>query len=496
MKNFKRIVFSITAQLLCFAAWGGNSDCKISQLSGFVKSSSTLVERARFYDCFHDKKVYSVSIPALIDLVAQSTHGPFQEENLKKVLQDIPREYEPLLYKKLAGKKLFLTPETQSDLMYFFALYHFDKNNDKAAARYLSRQVGVNFTRYGQSKFLMALMQFKNNNKEAAEAEFSYLTTGDFKSPSKEIKDKIINASRLNLARIKVAEKNFSEAVEHYRSVSYQDNKWFEGLVEMSWSMLASGDHEKAVGNAKFIERSTNPVIYKPWLDVIQGVGLLKLCQFPEAKENIDHFKKNYADSLDRVKDFAKKHRHQSHYQIAADVMSSDIDKSGVKKTPKLLFYVAKNDRLLAHQRLLNRLIDEERGLLEYSKKFKRKTNSYAYKISKKRLNQVTKYINSVQKKAGHIFRDELKTAISEHKKLAKLSALVDFEIFSRSSNSITLRVAGAKFKDEMKKSGDKNSAWSYVGSEFWTDEVGKFQSFVQDKCISDTHGMTKISKH
>lgn len=495
MKNFKLIAFIIALQLLGLKAWGVKSDCRISQLSKFVKSSATLKEQAEFYSCFHEKKIYSVSIPALIDLVTKSTHGPFQEENLRKVLEVIPREYEPMLFKKLAGKRLFLTPETQSDLMYFYALYYFDKNNDKVAARYLSKQVGVNFDRYGQSKFLMAVMQFKNKNVDAAEAEFSYLTSGQYKTPSKEIKNKIINASRLNLARIKVQEKNFTEAVEHYRSVSYQDNKWFDGLVEMSWSMLALGDYEKAVGNAKFVAKSTNPIIYKPWLDVIQSVGLLKLCQFPEAKENIDHFNKNYSDSLERVKDFARERRNKSYYHIAAEVMSSDMDKSELKKTPKLMFYVAKNDKILAHQRLLNRLIDEERELAKFSKKFKRKGNNYAYRLSRKRLGDVTSYINHVQKKTGVLFRDELKDVISEHKKLAKLTAIVDFEIFSRSSNSITLRVAGAKFKDEMKKSGAKNSAWSYVGSEFWTDEVGKFQSFVQNKCISDTHGMKKLSK-
>jgi len=460
------------------------ASCSKKELSKFNKNSSE-EQKENFYTCLHKKGIYSISLPGLIGLVSRSTDPEFQNEKLSLALEKVPRKYEFFIFKRLYKKRLQVSPQVQSDLMYFLALNSFDRNKIKPALRYLSKQVGVDFKRYGQSKFLKAVIMTKLGKSDDAEALFTELAAGSFKAPNKKIKDKIISVSKLNIARIQIEQENYKDAVDGYRNVSFRDDQWFDGLVEMSWAMISRGDYESAIGNAGFINQSTSPYIYKPWLPVIESIGLLKMCQFPDAKKSVDYFKSKYQNTKTETVQNIKKNKNQSWYEFSSKILDTRVTKSSVKKIPPLLFYAAKSDVVVGHQRILNELIDEENALKKLKKSLKRYKRSTVYWLVSNRLKALNKGILSSQKNMGKAFKAKISSLFKEFNNLKKIADIVDFEVFARSSKSITLRIAGEKFKDKMKKAKQSESSWKYNG-EFWTDEAGRFRSFLKNKCAEE----------
>ncbi len=472
-------------------AYGKMSSCSTKSIATFNNQKASYSEKADFYSCLADKKLYSASIPFLIHLISTSNSKDFQNKYLPVVLKDLPRTYNERLFKKLYKKRMTLSPEVKSDLMYFFALRSFDKGNTKTALRYLSEQKGAGFNRYAQSKFLKGVIYFKKNQVTSAEAQFELLSRGDFKAPNKELKKNILNSSLLNLARIQIIKEDYKDAIESYRKVSFQDSQWFDGLIEMSWVMLSKNDYEGAIGNAEFIDKSTNPVVYKPWVSIVQSIGLLKMCQFPEANKSVESFQKIY-ENLDKdMNSYVTRNYRKSWYSALVTTLETKLSKSSIKKIPSVVFYAARDSKVIGMQERINDLLDEEDALKTFKRKLKYKNKGFAYYLIDRKINQMSPQVGALENKAGLLFKDKLFTALDEHKSLQKIADIVDFEVFSRSSKSITNRVAGAKFKDKMKRANRKQSSWAYVG-EFWTDEVGKFRSFVKNKCIDED---LKVSK-
>jgi 2'-5' RNA ligase len=461
------------------------ASCSKKELSKFNPAKSSNLEARDFYACFHDKELYSISLPGLIELVSKSNNPSFQDENLKKALENVPRKYEYFVFKKLYNKKLLVSPKVTSDLRYFFALQRFDQGRIKSALWNLSKQTGVDFNRYGQSQFLEAVIMTKLGKKDEAEAIFSELSKGKFKAPTKEIKDRIKSMSKLNLARIKIEQENYKSAIENYRNVSFRENEWFDGLVEMSWAMTSRGDYEGAIGNAGFVEKSTSDYIYKPWISVIESIGLLKICQYPNAKKSVEHFRTDYDKSGRKTLAYIKKNEDKSWYTFATEVLATPVTKSTAKKTPPLLFYAAKSNLVVGNQIIINDLIDEEVRLEKMKRRLRRYKSSFAYKLIVSRLSTINKGINKSQVLMGQAFKTKVVSLLKELRELEKIIDILDFEIFARSSNNITMRVAGEKFIDKMKKAGNKESSWNYNG-EFWTDEAGRFRSLLKNKCVKD----------
>jgi tetratricopeptide (TPR) repeat protein len=457
-------------------------DCGKKELSKFRVTWPTQSEEENFYNCFYDEGIYSISLPGFVKLALQAKKPSLQDKYVEKALFEVPRKYENFVYKKLSGKKLSLTPKVSSDLMYFFALRMFDQKNYKKSLMFLSKQIGVDFRRHGQSLFLKAVIMTKLNKLYDAEAIFSQLASGKFKTVDEETRLKIKSTSKLNLARIRIELEDYQNAVDNYRNVSFRDNMWFDGLVEMSWAMISRGDYEGAIGNAGFVEKSTSPFIYKPWLPVIESIGLLKICQYPNAKQTVERFNKSYKDSGEKTIAHIKKNGQKSWYQYASNILDTKISKSITKKIPPLLFYAARSNSVIGHQRTLNELFEEEEKLEKFYSKFKKDKHTYVYKLVSNRLGVVKKNINSSQKQMGQTFKDTVFSLLKEYSELQKIIDIVDFEIFSRSSDSITMRVAGEKFIDEIKKAGNKSASWNFNG-EFWADEAGRFRSLLENKC-------------
>ena len=461
------------------------ASCSKKELAKFDVKKATQLEAKNFYTCFHKNEIYSVSLPGLITLVSKSNNPSFQNELLKRALENVPRKYESFVFKKLLRKKLLVSPKVSSDLRYFFALQRFDQGKTKSALWHLSKQTGVDFSRYAQSQFLKAVIMTKLNKTDEAEAIFSELSKGNYKAINKYVKSRIKSMSKLNLARIKIEQENYTSAIENYRDVSFRENEWFDGLVEMSWAMTSRGDYEGAIGNAGFIEKSTSDYIYKPWTSVIESIGLLKICQYPNAKKSVDSFKEDYKDSRLRTLKYIKKNDNKSWYEFATKILSTRVSKSSVKKIPHLLFYAAKSNVVVGNQVIINDLIDEETRLEKMKRKLRRSKKSYAYKLIDSRLKTINRNISKAQQEMGTDFKNKVVSLVKELSELEKIIDIVDFEIFARSSNSITMRVAGEKFIDEMKKAGNKEASWNYNG-EFWTDEAGRFRSLLKNKCVKE----------
>jgi len=482
LKPLFHFILAALFMLIGSQSYAKSNGCGKRSLIKFRSKWPSIEEEVNFYDCFYEKGIPSISLPGFIKVALRSKDPSLQDELIGKALEDVPRKYEVFLFKSLINKKMLLSPKVSSDLMYFFALRMFDQKNIKSSLKYLSKQVGIDFPRYGQSLFLKAVIMTKLGKLNEAESIFSQLATGNFKTNNKETKSNLISMSKLNLSRIKIELGDYKSAVDQYRDISFRDNLWFDGLVEMSWTMISKGDYEGAIGNASFIEKSTSSFIYKPWPSAIESIGLLKICQYPNAKKTVERFSSQYKDTGDVTLKHLKKNSDKSWYQYAAEVLDTKLSKSNSKKTPPLLFYAARSNAVIGQQKLLNELFDEEEKLLKMKKKFRRSKQSYVFKLVSKRLNTIGRNIKSAQKKMGYTFRDKIKSLLKEYYNLQKIVDVVGFEIFARSSDSITMRVAGKKFIDEMKKAGNKSASWNFNG-EFWADEAGRFRSLLENKC-------------
>lgn len=486
-----RLIYVVTFLLVSFGVEAKDKGCSKKELSSFNSRGAGFTKKADFYTCLHKKGAYSASVPFLTHLISRSSSAAFQNKYLKVILPDFPREYEAHLYKKLFKKVMRLESDVQSDLMYFLALHAQDKGHFREAQKFLSRQKGENFSRYAQSRFLKGVVAFKRNWLKTAEKEFTFLAAGKFQAPTKDLKSKIIGLSALNLARLKMKQGKYSEAIDYYRSVSFDHSDWFDGLVEMSWVMLAKGDYEGAIGNVDFVDKSTNPHTYKPWIPLARAIGLLKLCRYPEARDAIEIFKTNYGVMRKDARLYLARNSRISWYSRAVEILDSKITKSSTKKIPSLAYYSAKTDLLVRKQERINFLLDEEDNLKSIRKKLNRNRGSFAYKFVNDKLRQMNKKITDLENSLGKDFKNKFNATLAEQKRLERVADIVDYEIFARSSDSITNRVAGTKFKDKMKKIGRKKSSWIYVG-EFWADEVGRFRSLLKNKCVDKSYKVSK----
>lgn len=474
----KTTTLALLILTFAFSSTSYADSCKMRDLKKFSIKNANVSEATDYFKCLTEKGAKSAAIPYLIHMVSKSKNPYYQEKNLTFVLDHLPRDYETYLYKKLISKRLRISDELRSDLYYYFALNNFDHGKTRRALKFLSRQSkDKDFAKKTESDFLEAVVLTKMNKINEAKWLFERLARGKFSSPKK---DKIVNASKLNLARLLMSENDLKGAIEEYRTVSFRDSEWFDGLVEMSWAMLTKEDNEDAIGNAVFIDKTTQKSIYKPWLPVIKAVGLLKLCQFPEAKKELSEFKKDYNGTLQGLKALIESTPEEKWYRILLSVYETKMNSKNLEKHPALLFYAARNSRLINYQNRINELIEEEEAINKVKRNMKR--DSFTYKLMSSKLAKMDTHIKMLETTTGKAFKSILKQNYSEHKKLERIADTLDFEIFSRSSKNITHRIAGEKFQDKMKKTKSKESSWMYIG-EFWTDESGRFRSFLKNKC-------------
>jgi hypothetical protein len=478
-------------------------------------------------------------------VATQDAH--YTNKILPEVSPDLPYEFiEPFgeaVLKAATAKKVLnhANANVAGNVNYIVANFGAQTANWKIAQTYAA-QIPEAHTKWPQAQFILALAEYQTGSKTKALAMQEELVKKlDLDKTRMEFQGLV----SLNLARMYFQEQKFKESREWFQRIYKDHPLWLQGLQEMGWSQLQSGDYEGAIGNMYSVQSPYFSAVYKPESYVIRTIGYLNLCQYGDAyrtltalektyrpwQKKMDFYQKVNPDFLTTVRKF-----------LALKSASAEID--GLPS--QVVREMVRHRDYTALQKSLNRQLEEQAAYASLDKEVDKSLARSRWLVnnSRKRAEQLRQQISSIKKNPqleqnrlqwkqeldnelvllnSYFFQvdlfDEAKVSLQSYKfeviagaekRLTKMrnrittllaqrlermrsdlkvmldnNELLRYEAFSGSGENIRYQVAGGEKGKRVPAEiipQSKSLQWDFAG-EYWEDEIGNYRSSLKNNC-------------
>jgi tetratricopeptide (TPR) repeat protein len=271
-----------------------------------------------------------------------------------------------------------------------------------------AKKVPEKHPRFLQAKFVEALAEYSIGSKKRA----LEMQEGLIKNPRAEESEREFQGLiALNLARMYFQEQKYKEAHQSFLTVNKDHPLWLQGLSELGWAQLMSGDYEGAIGNMYSIHSPFFAAAYKPESYVIRTIGYLNLCQYGDAYRTLTVLEKDYRLMLENIDAYEKsiKSLSDGRYGTVRRFLVSfnqpgRTDLKDVDGLPSsVIREIARQKDFLNLQKALNRQIDEKGIYARIGKDIDRSLKDSQDKVNQSRLKleQLRKQLAAARKRSG-----------------------------------------------------------------------------------------------
>lgn len=270
-----------------------------------------------------------------------------------------------------------------------------------------AKQVPEGHPRYLQAKFVEALSEYSiGSKKRAVDLQEALIKNPRAEDSAREFQGLIA----LNLARMYFQEGKYKEAHQAFLTVNKDHPLWLQGLAELGWAQLMSGDFEGAIGNMYSIHSPFFAAAYKPESYVIRTIGYLNLCQYGDAYRTLSVLEKDYREVLTQIDTYEKSvtsFKDGRYGTVRRFVQAfSQRDKKGDMKEldglpGSVIREIARQKDFLNLQRSLNRQIDEKASYSKIEVEIDRSLKEAQSKVmqTRRRIDQLRKNVASIKHK-------------------------------------------------------------------------------------------------
>ncbi len=226
-----------------------------------------------------------------------------------QILRDVSREYPIQNLVEIVATSINVTnkqaPGFDSDWNYFLA-NALIKEQKTAKSLELYRQVKPGDRYYFPSRFQEAMIMVDQGNKlEAITALKSivYTAGGPGNKISKQEYAAMVDHANMALGRIYYEEKQFSDAIKHYRLVRRDSAQFYDSLFEQSWALFMAGFPNHALGMIYGVRSPFFKNTFNPEATMLASIIYYWMCRYDDSREELANFMGHHQkaiESLDR----------------------------------------------------------------------------------------------------------------------------------------------------------------------------------------------------
>lgn len=295
------------------------------------------------------------------------------------------------------------------------------------------------------AQYTLAVEHVARKDDDPAVEAFTAIAKAD-DAPA-EIRDE----ARLALARMLYEKKKFEEAWKVYSEIDTSLRLDDSVIIEKSWDLVSNGNQQRALGLLIGLGAPAFRDLFAPERDLIRALALRRLCQYRAAHVTVRDFRARYGQVLRAIRagvsirdvPIVRK------WSVAGDARLEELDRIRVE--------------LLAEQAVLPTVSDKPlRAHL---------ATIYGSAVAHAQLAVAPRLDHALERVADELLRVE------------EQMNLIDYEVGVGLFKSGDAAGTSTSMRAEDIPYGSSSAYFRFDG-EYWSDEIGDYTVFAEDRCV------------
>lgn len=283
----------------------------------------------------------------------------------------------------------------------------------------------------------------------------------------------------IRIARIKMEEKKYQEAVDIYQEIDKRSYKWPYILMDKAWAAYYLGDYNRSIGLSVTYKSPLLESYFFPESEVLTALSYYNLCLWDDSMKVIDHFNEVYKPRAAALKEILGKNTSSNSYFL--DLYYTEPEKRA-NLNPFIRNLINQTRKQIKFNLDLNSLksAKEELALL---KKLKEQ-NEFTLQLEE----NIQSTINFISAHMNYYIKKEIFSFINEIHKHSYSMFNLKLELLSKKRDD--LYNAGKAKNIDVRDRGDstnieiKNDQYFFdFNGSFWADELGDYSFGLSSQC-------------
>jgi tetratricopeptide (TPR) repeat protein len=282
----------------------------------------------------------------------------------------------------------------------------------------------------------------------------------------------------IRIARVKIEDKKYEEALEIYETIDKRSYKWPYILMDKAWAHYYLKDYNRTLGLTVTYKSPLLESYFFPEAEVLMALSYYNLCLYDDALKVVDHFYEIYQPKADALKEILGQNKKSDTYFL--DLYYAD-PKTREDLNPfirNLITQTRKQVKFNLDLASLRAAKDE----LALMKKLKHK-NEFTDQLE----GNLDSTISFISAKINYYIKKEIFTFINEIHKHSYSMFNLKLELLSKKREEIYNSHAGEKNDrnrgSEHNVNRKTNQYFFDFNGSFWADELGDYSFGLKSQC-------------
>ena len=371
-----------------------------------------------------------------------------------------------------------LPPETLAKINYTIALLGYRAGKYDEAELFL-RDVPAESSTYPQAQYLVGLLQ---QRKDPVAAVKTFRSLMRIEGAKYRDLPALRELTLLALGRALYGLQRFAESSEAYAQLPRFSRHWDEALFEGAYADLQNDDPGGALGKLHSLHSPHLSDEFAPESQTLEAIIYHQHCLYPQVREAVGRFDKNYVPARDQVKKILE--TSPSLETLAAlvvpDTFAGAPPSSAGGLPSAVQHHLAKNERVSAMLDYVGRLDGE-------TKRLKADADLASGTLGTDLLDLIGKQRALMVQVAGKFVKGRLADLVSHVTELDGQKRIIDFETtkgekeFLQQNVNVHARLLTQRLnRPAMPATG--HEYWPFDG-EYWPDEIGYYRYTLKTAC-------------
>jgi hypothetical protein len=282
----------------------------------------------------------------------------------------------------------------------------------------------------------------------------------------------------IRMARVKLEDHKYEEALEIYAQIDKRSYKWPYILMDKAWAHYYLKDYNRAIGLTVTYKAPLLESYFFPEAEVLMALSYYNLCLWDDALKVVDHFYEFYQPKAEALKDILGQHKKSDTYFL--DLYYAD-PKTRENLNPFIRNLVTQTRKQVKFNLDLASL-KAAKDELTLLKKLKNK-NEFTADLE----GNLNSTINFISAKINYYIKKEIFTFTNEIHKHSYSMFNLKLELLSKKREEIYNTKAGEEFNrnrgSETNVNRKKDQYFFDFNGSFWADELGDYSFGLQSQC-------------
>lgn len=294
----------------------------------------------------------------------------------------------------------------------------------------------------------------------------------------------------IRMARVKIEDKKFDEALEIYNQIDKRSYKWPYILMDKAWAHYYLKDYNRAIGLTVTYKSPLLESYFFPEAEVLTALSYYNLCLWDDSMKVVDHFYEYYKPKADALKDILGQNKKSNTYFL--DLYYADPQTrenlnpfirnliTQTRKQVKFNLDLASLKSAKDELALLRKLKNQNEFTASLEKNLEATIEFISAKINYYIKKEIFTFINEIHKHSYSMFNLKLEL-------LSKKRS----EIYNTKADQQNDRNRGSEKNIDRKS----NQYFFDFNGSFWADELGDYSFGLQSQCQAEDNAEEKTAE-